>query len=107
MMPHVDISPANTSDDLLQVRQLFLEYEASLGVSLCFQNFQTELATLPGDYTPPDGCLLIAVYQKEVAGCVALKKLSDGVFQMKRLYVRPQDRGAKIGRALADRVIQY
>lgn len=107
MMSHVDISPANTSGDLLQVRQLFLEYEVSLGVSLCFQNFQTELATLPGDYAPPDGCLLIALYQKEVAGCVALKKLSDGVCEMKRLFVRPQYRGAKIGRALADRVIQH
>jgi ribosomal protein S18 acetylase RimI-like enzyme len=104
---HVDISTATTTDDLQQVRALFLEYESFLGISLCFQNFQTELATLPGDYAPPGGCLLIARYQGEVAGCVALRKLGDGICEMKRLYLRPQYQGKKIGRALAEAVIQH
>jgi ribosomal protein S18 acetylase RimI-like enzyme len=102
-----NVSPAITTDDLHQVRNLFVEYEASLGICLCFQNFQTELATLPGDYTPPSGCLLIARYQGEEAGCVALRKFIDGICEMKRLYVRPQYQGLKIGRALAEAVIEH
>jgi len=101
------ISTANTTDDLQEVRKLFVEYQSSLGLSLCFQNFDDELTALPGDYAPPDGCLLIAVYQEEVAGCVALRKFVDGVCEMKRLYIRPQYRGLKIGKALAEAVIQY
>ena len=94
-------------DDLPEVRRLFLEYQSSLGVSLCFQNFDAELAALPGDYIAPDGCLLLAENHGEVAGCIALRKLGDGTCEMKRLYVRPQYRGANIGRALAEAVIQY
>jgi GNAT superfamily N-acetyltransferase len=101
------ISAAATGDDLQHVRQLFREYESSLGMSLCFQNFQAELDTLPSDYAPPDGCLLIARYQEEVAGCIALRKFSVGTCEMKRLYVRPQYQGIKIGRALAVAVIDY
>jgi GNAT superfamily N-acetyltransferase len=92
---------------LQQVRALFLEYESFLGISLCFQNFQAELATLPGDYASPDGCLLIARYEEKVAGCVALRKLSDGICEMKRMYVRPEYQGMKIGRELAESVIQH
>lgn len=94
-------------DDLQEVRRLFLEYQSSLGVSLCFQNFDAELAALPGDYTAPNGCLLLAEYRGQVAGCIALRKFSEGICEMKRLYVRPQHRGANIGRALAEAVIQY
>jgi putative acetyltransferase len=102
----VDISPASTTDELQQVRKLFLEYESFLGISLCFQNFQTELVTLPGDYALPYGCLLLARYQGQVAGGVALRQFSDGICEMKRLYVRPQYQGMKIGRALAEAVIE-
>jgi putative acetyltransferase len=102
----VHIASADTTDDLQQVRTLFLEYESFLGISLCFQNFERELSTLPGDYAPPEGCLLIARYQGQVAGCVALRQFSDGVCEMKRLYVRSQYQGMKIGRALAEAVIE-
>jgi ribosomal protein S18 acetylase RimI-like enzyme len=103
----VSISTADTSADVEEIRCLFREYEAYLGISLCFQNFETELATLPGDYAPPDGTLLLARYQEQVAGCVALRKFDDGICEMKRLYVRPRYQGMKVGRALAERVINH
>jgi putative acetyltransferase len=87
------------------VRELFLEYAESLGFSLCFQNFDKELSDLPGDYAPPDGRLLLAEYEGQLAGCAALHKLEPGICEMKRLYLRPKFRGKRLGSALADRVI--
>ena len=96
---------AETAPQIAQVRELFLEYAQSLGFSLCFQNFEDELAGLPGDYAPPWGCLLLAEYEGQLAGCIALHKLEDGVCEMKRLYLRPTFRGKGLGRILADRII--
>ena len=96
---------AQTPNQITQARELFLEYAQSLGFSLCFQNFDKELANLPGDYAPPDGRLLLAEYESQLAGCVALHRLEAGICEMKRLYLRPQFRGKGLGRLLADHII--
>jgi len=96
---------AESPTQITQARELFLEYAESLGFSLCFQNFEKELADLPGGYAPPTGRLLLAEYEGQLGGCVALHKLEEGICEMKRLYLRPQFRGKGLGRALADRII--
>ncbi len=104
-MTALNIIPASSPAQIAQARELFLEYAASLGFSLCFQNFDQELAGLPGDYAPPDGRLLLAEYENQPAGCVALHKLDPGICEMKRLYLRPAFRGKGLGRALAEHLI--
>jgi ribosomal protein S18 acetylase RimI-like enzyme len=96
---------AESPQQVEQARELFLEYAQSLGFSLCFQNFDEELAGLPGDYAPPDGRLLLAEWEGQLAGCVALHALGPGICEMKRLYLRPQFRGKGLGRALAEHII--
>jgi putative acetyltransferase len=99
------LTEAESPMQILQTRELFLEYAQSLGFSLCFQNFDQELAGLPGDYAPPEGRLLLAECEGQLAACVALHKLDSGICEMKRLYLRPQFRGKGLGRALAERII--
>jgi putative acetyltransferase len=96
---------AESPAQVAQARELFLEYAQSLGMNLCFQNFEQELAGLPGHYAPPDGRLFLAEYERELAGCVALHKWETGVCEMKRLYLRPAFRGKGLGRVLAEAVI--
>jgi ribosomal protein S18 acetylase RimI-like enzyme len=101
----LSLQQAETPAEVAQARELFLEYAQSLGFSLCFQNFDQELAGLPGDYSPPDGCLLLANVEGELAGCVAMHKLQPGICEMKRLYLRPKYRGRGLGRVLANAII--
>ena len=98
-------SQAQSPAQIAHARELFVEYAQSLGFSLCFQNFDKELASLSGEYAPPGGRLLLVEFEGQLAGCVALHKLEDGICEMKRLYLRPQFRGKGLGRALADRII--
>jgi GNAT superfamily N-acetyltransferase len=88
-------------EDIAVFRELLLEYARSLPVDLSFQNFEEEIAGLPGDYDP----ILIAHWNDEVAGCVALRAIDGQVCEMKRLYVRAAFRGKRIGRSLAERII--
>jgi len=99
------IFQAESSAHIAQARELFLEYAQSLNFNLCFQSFDKELASLPGDYAPPDGRLLLAEYDGRLAGCIALHRLDEDICEMKRLYLRPEFRGKGLGRALAETII--
>jgi GNAT superfamily N-acetyltransferase len=99
------VAEALDADSVEACRSLFVEYQHSLGVSLCFQGFDDELKTLPGNYSRPRGRLLLARIVGEPAGCVALRPLSESDAEMKRLYIRPQYRGMGMGRVLAECVI--
>ncbi|RKH65847.1 GNAT family N-acetyltransferase [Corallococcus aberystwythensis] len=100
------IEPARFPDDLPLVRTLWREYAEGLGIDLGFQDFEAELAGLPGKYAPPKGRLLLARRGVEELGCVALRPLSDGACEMKRLYVRPAARGEQLGRKFAERICE-
>jgi ribosomal protein S18 acetylase RimI-like enzyme len=100
------LKQAKSEEEIQQARQLFEEYAAWLGINLCFQNFDKELAELPGDYAPPTGRLFLATENNQTAGCAALRRIGDGICEMKRLYVRPEFRGMRLGRNLAERIIE-
>jgi ribosomal protein S18 acetylase RimI-like enzyme len=112
--PEIELVAPTTPPLLDATREIFREYAAQLGIDLCFQNFDTELAALPGEYGEPRGALLLATVDGEVAGCGALRSLTDvdyaNACEMKRLYVRPAFRRFGLGRllvrALMDRGIQ-
>ncbi|MGB7202703.1 MAG: GNAT family N-acetyltransferase [Pyrinomonadaceae bacterium] len=99
------ILQAETEAEIDAARELFRELEAWLGLDLCFQGFKAELATLPGKYAPPDGRLLLAYTDDKLAGCIAMRKLEEGVCEMKRLFVRDEFRGSRIGVALIEQLI--
>ena len=100
-----ELIQATIPEHIAQARALFLEYAESLGFSLCFQSFDQELKSLPGAYAAPSGRLLLAQYDQQAAGCVALRKLETNICEMKRLYMRPAYRGRGLGRILVERVI--
>jgi ribosomal protein S18 acetylase RimI-like enzyme len=106
MTAPISIRRATSPQDLDCARNLFEAYAASLEFDLGFQGFSDELERFPGEYTPPDGCLLIAEGEGGIGGCVGLRKIEDGVCEMKRLYVAPALRGRGAGRALAIAVIE-
>ena len=101
----VQIIDAHKAAHYQHARQLFVQYAKSLGFDLEFQGFSQELAMLPGDYAPPNGCILLAELGGKFVGCVALRPLEDKICEMKRLYVMPAYRGHDIGRTLACSVI--
>ncbi|WP_434115018.1 GNAT family N-acetyltransferase [Paraburkholderia caffeinilytica] len=102
----VEIYPARFPDQLDVVRAIFREYADSLGVDLSFQNFESELAELPGKFAAPRGRVLLARNNGNVVGCVAMRPLDELTCEMKRLYIRPSGRGQQIGRQLATRICQ-
>src|SRR4028118_1188281 len=101
----LNIIRAETDGHFEQARLLVEEYAASLGIDLGFQQFDEELANLAAQYSMPHGCLLLACSDNQIAGCVALRRLDRSVCEMKRLYVTPQFRSLKIGRLLAEKII--
>lgn len=107
--PSIELITATRSEELAAVRELFLEYAAGLQVDLCFQDFDAELATLPGEYAEPRGALLMAQVNGELAGCCALRAMDSvdypNACEMKRLYVRQPFRGIGLGRQLAEAVL--
>jgi GNAT superfamily N-acetyltransferase len=102
----VEIRQALGEEEITIARGLFREYEAELGIDLCFQGFERELAGLPGDYAPPSGRLLLAWMDRQPVGCVALRRIEDGLCEMKRLYLKPSMRRDGAGRRLALTLIQ-
>jgi GNAT superfamily N-acetyltransferase len=105
--PTVTIRAATGPDDVAIIGTLFLEYAGTLEFSLCFQGFDVELASLPGDYAAPQGGLWLAEIDGAIAGCVALRPIDPGICEIKRLYLRPAARGFGLGRRLTETVLEY
>lgn len=101
----LEIIQAEMPAQIEDARRLFREYAASLGIDLCFQGFDAELASLPGAYAPPPGRLLLALDDEQLLGCIALRPQEGDACEMKRLYVRNEARGRGVGLALAQAVI--
>lgn len=107
--PHIQLLPLRGAADVGSTQLIFREYAAGLGIDLCFQDFDAELAALPGDYAAPRGTLLLAWVDGVLAGCCALRPIDNcdyaNAAEMKRLYVRPAFRGLGLGRQLAQHIL--
>jgi len=99
-----EIIEARSDQQIEQARDLFREYAAWLKIDLCFQDFEGELAGLPGDYAPPNGQLFLLFDSSELAGCIALRQIDEQVCEMKRLFVRSKFRGKGLGRLLVEAI---
>lgn len=97
---------ASSQERLEDVRTLFLEYANSLDVDLCFQNFDEELSNLPGDYSLPGGALILALDNDTAIGCIALRRITAFICEMKRLYVKPASRGSGVGKLLVESILE-
>lgn len=102
----IEIKRMNSQETINLGKELLMEYEESIGVDLCFQNFQDEVRSLPGKYGPPEGAFLLAFINGKLAGCVAIRKNLEKICEMKRLYVRKEYRKHKIGRMLVKEIIE-
>jgi ribosomal protein S18 acetylase RimI-like enzyme len=106
LTPAVELTSPTCPAEFDSLRKILREYAQGLGVDLCFQQFDQELAALPGEYAPPRGALLLAKVQGEIAGCCALRPIDNADYpnaaEMKRLYVRDAFRGLGLGRRLAE-----
>ncbi|MEO8661910.1 MAG: GNAT family N-acetyltransferase [Bryobacteraceae bacterium] len=101
------IEPASTRELLESAKELFREYSLTISAEVCIVDFAREVAGLPGQYGPPDGQLWVALHGHQLAGCVAVRRLEDGVCEMKRLFVRDTARGTGLGRRLVHVAIEW
>ncbi|WP_075980587.1 GNAT family N-acetyltransferase [Bacillus massilinigeriensis] len=101
----VRIIQATEDKQFEQAKELFIEYSHSLGIDLCFQNFNKELNNLPWEYENPEGSLLLALDDEHPVGCVALRQINKGICEMKRLYVKPEWNGQGMGKRLVTSII--
>lgn len=101
----IEIKPAIFPEDLERVVAIFREYVASPSVSLDFQDYEAEFASLPGKYAPPEGRLLLAWKDGAVVGCAALRKVDGSLCEMKRVYIRSTARGEGLGRRLIESIL--
>jgi ribosomal protein S18 acetylase RimI-like enzyme len=102
----IEFMHASGQVEIGEIKKLFIEYVQSLDTDLAFQDFETEIETLPGKYTSPGGALIIALIDCKAAGCIALRKISDDICEMKRLYVKDSYRGFGIGIGLVNMIIE-
>ncbi|MFW5927938.1 MAG: GNAT family N-acetyltransferase [Thermoplasmatota archaeon] len=102
----IELVESYDEQDISEIRDIFIEYRKDLGLDLSFQEFQDELEELPGEYSPPEGSILMAKDEDETVGCVALRKINEDTCEMKRLYVKPDYRGEGLGKKLALSIIE-
>jgi ribosomal protein S18 acetylase RimI-like enzyme len=101
----IKIISATSEREIENIRKLFIEYSSSLDFELDFQKFEEECDSLPGKYSPPEGRLYLAIQNNKDAGCVAIRKITEDICEMKRLFVRPEFRGLNIGKALVEVIV--